>query len=493
MKLILRCSQILGNPTRRLFSRNTTVLAPFSLLLLGGCAVGPDYKKPPTPAPIVYSDPGPWKEAAPKDALSKGPWWEIFNDPALSGLEKDAVSASPTIQASLARLEQARAIARISSADFYPSLSLDPSASRARYSGNRPIQTTATRVPYTANTFLLPLDLNYEIDLFGRVRRSNESIRALAQAGEAAYQNLLLSLEANIAQTYFVFRSLGDEYALVNRSIETRRQALDLVLKRYRGGASGELDVRRAETELANAEADAIALEGRRRQLSHSLAVLCGQMPSSFSLPDAPLTASVPLLPVGLPSELLERRPDVAQAERALASANALIGVAKAAFFPSIHLIGSAGYNSDQLDSLFHWDSRQWSLGPFVSLPIFQGGRNKANYERAKAAYDEAISNYRQSVLIAFQDVEDGLSGLRLLENETQALKRAAVAARQAADLSTIRYKSGLVSYLEVVDSERTALQAERALTQVQGQRLTTSVFMIKALGGGWTNLIPAS
>ena len=460
-----------------------------AVLLLGGCAVGPDYKRPDTAAtsPAAFVETGPWKVAAPKDDLPKGSWWKIFHDPALDALEIQATSASPTVQAGIARRDQAFAVAGVTRADFFPFLSLDPGASRARYSGSRQVPPGANNAAYTTNSFNLPLDLGYELDLWGRVRRANESARALADASDANYHTILLGVQGDVAQTYFTLRSLAVERELVGRSIQTRRDALDLVNKRYSGGASAQLDVLRAETELATAESDALALDQRRAALRHALAVLCGQTPEGFVFDDqASLPTTTPALPVGLPSEVLERRPDVAAAERTLAASNASIGVAKAAFFPQIKLIGSAGYNSDDLNSLLNSDSRQWSLGPAISLPIFQGGRNIANYDRAKAVYDESLANYRQRVLVAFQEVEDGLSGLRYLDSQSETLRRAVSSSRQAASLSTVRYKAGLVSYLEVVDAERTALQNELTATQLANQRLTTSILLVKALGGGW-------
>ena len=469
--------------------RSTRSTLPALILLLAGCAVGPDYKRPDVAAtsPAAFAETGPWKIAAPKDDLPKGAWWKIFHDPALDALEASAAAASPTLQAAVARRDQAFALAGLSRADYFPSLSLDPSASRARYSGNRQTQVPATRASYTDNNFNLPLDLAYELDLWGRVRRSNESARALAEASAATYQTVLLGVQADVASAYFTVRSLAMERELVGRSIQTRRDALDLVQKRFAGGASAQLDVLRAQTELATAESDALVLDQRRAALRHTLAVLCGETPESFKLDDsAALPSAVPALPVGLPSELLERRPDVAAAERTLAASNAQIGVAKAAFFPAIKLIGSAGYNSDDLNTLLNSDSRQWSLGPAISLPIFQGGRNVANYDRAKAVYAESVANYRLRVLVAFQEVEDGLSGLHYLDSQAEALTRAVTASRQAASLSTVRYKAGLVSYLEVVDAERTALQNERTATQLATQRLIASTLLVKALGGGW-------
>jgi multidrug efflux system outer membrane protein len=470
-------------------TRSTLLSAGALALLLAGCAVGPDYKQPDvaTTAPAAFAETGPWKVATPKDDLPKGDWWKIFHDPVLDALETSAASASPTLQAAVARRDQAFAVAGVSRADYFPSLSLDPSGNRTLYSGNRQVPPGASNAKYTTNSFNLPLDLSYELDLWGRVRRSNESARALADASAATYQNVLLGVQADVASAYFTLRSLAVESELVARSIQTRRDALDLVQKRFAGGASAQLDVLRAQTELASAESDALVLDQRRAALRHTLAVLCGQSPESFKVDDsASLPATVPALPIGLPSDVLERRPDVAAAERTLAASNAQIGIAKAAFFPSIKLIGSAGYNSTDLNSLLNSDSRQWSLGPAISLPIFQGGRNVANYDRAKAAYAESVANYRLRVLVAFQEVEDGLSGLRYLDSQAEALGRAVTASRQAASLSTVRYKAGLVSYLEVVDAERTALQNERTATQLATQRLTASILLVKALGGGW-------
>ncbi len=460
-----------------------------ALLVLTGCAVGPDYRQPDVAAtaPAAFAEAGPWQVAAPKDDLPKGSWWKIFHDPALDTLETQAAAASPTLQAAVARRDQAFAAAGISRADYFPSLSLDPSGSRSRYSGNREVPPGASHASYTTDSYNLPLDLSYELDLWGRVRRSNESARALADASNAAYQTVLLGVQADVAQAYFTLRSLATERDLVVRSIETRRLALELVQKLFSGGASAKLDVLRAETELASAESDALVLDQRRAALRHALAVLCGQSPEGFAVDDrTALPVTVPALPVSLPSEVLERRPDVAAAERTLAASNAQIGVAKAAFFPSIKLIGSAGYNSTDLNSLLNSDSRQWSLGPAISLPIFQGGRNVANYDRAKAAYAESVASYRTRVLVAFQEVEDGLNGLRYLDEQSAVLARAVSSSREAAKLSTVRYKSGLVSYLEVVDAERTALQTELTATELNAQRFVTSVLLIKALGGGW-------
>ncbi|WP_043582503.1 efflux transporter outer membrane subunit, partial [Geminisphaera colitermitum] len=341
------------------------------------------------------------------------------------------------------------------------------------------------------NTFTLPLDLNYEIDLWGRARRISESALALADAGDAAYHNILLGVQADVARTWFSLRALDAERDLVARNVQSRRRSLEIVSRRYALGATGRLDTSLAETELATAESSLVEIDQNRAALRHALAVLCGQLPETFDLPPpspllAPPLPPPPAIPLGLPSELLERRPDIATAERTLASASAQIGVAKAAFFPAITLFGSAGYASNTTGTLLDWSSREWSIGPGITLPLFQGGRNTANYRRAQAAYDEALANYRQNVLTAFQEVETTLSDLRRLAERSAILDRAVVSSRRAADLVLERYRAGQIGYLDVTDSERTAIANERLAVQVRGRQLISSVLLIKALGGGW-------
>jgi multidrug efflux system outer membrane protein len=344
----------------------------------------------------------------------------------------------------------------------------------------------------TANTFSTPLDLSYEVDLWGRVRRSFQSARADAQASLADYYNVLLTLEADVAQNYFQLRSLDAEIATVASTVDLRHEQVRLVRSRLEGGIGSELDVAQAETELATTEADAASLAQQRDQLENAIAILVGENPANFKLAalanaDTNWNPPPPEIPAGLPADLLERRPDVAQAERQLASANAKIGVAKAAFFPVLSLTGSGGYLSGDVSTLFNWDSRTWSIGPSLSLPIFAGGRNRANYQRSQAAFEEATALYRQQILVAFGEVEDSLSGIHHLAVQSEAQERAVTSARRAADLATDRYRSGIVAYIEVVDASRDALTAERANAQLTGQRLIASVQLIKALGGGWT------
>lgn len=462
---------------------------PLLLLLLvaGGCAVGPNYTRPSVPVPDQWKATAPWKQAAPRDAEIKPAFWEMFNDPTLNSLERQAQTNNPDVKAAFDRVEEARAIARIRRADLFPSVDFSPSDLRGRYSANRPLPPGADQIPYTRNDFVLPLDLSYEVDLWGRVRRSFRAAREQAQASAAAYQNVLLSLEAELAQTYFTIRSVDLDRLVLTNTIKLRQRNLELVKSLHDGGAGSAVDLGRAETELASAQADLVGLDLRRAQLENALATLCGQNASSFSLAEAPRPNQPPEIPTGLPAALLERRPDVAQAERLMAAASEQIGVAKAAFFPAITLTGAAGVESADLRNLFDWESRAWSFGPSVNLPIFEGGRNRAGLAQARAAYDEAVQQYRSLVLVAFHEVEDGLIGLRLLRDQYEAQARAVEAAAKVAELSRNRYKEGLVSYFEVVDAERTLLENQILAYDLVGQRLVTSVLLIKALGGGWS------
>jgi multidrug efflux system outer membrane protein len=449
--------------------------------------VGPDYRPPvPITAPAEWKAGTPWKEGQPRDAEIKQQFWQIFDDPVLNGLELAATTNSPNLQAAFERVEQSRAIARISKADFYPGVSFDPGGTRARYSQNRTAQPGSTVVGYTSSDFVLPLDLSYEIDLWGRVHRSYRAAREQAQASAAAYQNVLLSLQADVAQTYFMIRSVDLDRHVVSETIDLRRKNLALVETLHQGGADSAVEVAQAETELASAEADLKGLELRRAQLENALAALCGGISSSFSLTETTRVYQPPAVPVGLPADLLERRPDVAEAERVMAAASEGIGIAKAAFFPSIHLTGAAGVESVELKDIFNWESRAWSIGPNINLPLFEGGRNRAGVQRAEAVYNEAVARYRSQVLVAFHEVEDGLAGLRLLGEQFDTQMRAVNGAKKAAELSRLRYKEGLASYFEVVQADRTALENEILAYQLNGQRIVTTVLLIKALGGGW-------
>jgi len=484
---------------RILFSTTTTaaLLATVSIAIARLPTIGPDYTRPDTPAAAEFRHTQPttaaWKTAAPADTFSRGEWWKIFNDATLTQLESDALKANQDLRAAAARVEEAAAAAGLARSAFWPQVALDASATRAQAS-----RTIANQFPQSlANTVDVPLVASWEIDLFGRVRRLNESARDEAAATAAVFESIRLSLTAQVAQSYFTLRGLDQERALLRETADLRRRELDLIDARLKNGAATDLDRARAETELATAEADTAAVSRQREAVQDALAVLVGVPASSFSIsenesnanaPSPAFTrgAALPSVPAGLPSDLLERRPDIAAAERALAAANARIGVAKAAFFPAISLTGSAGFASSEMSQLFQTDSREWSIGPSLYLPIFQGGRNRANLERSKAAFDQSVATFRQSVLVAFREVQDALAATAWLGDQAEAQTRALVSAQRAAKLAKARYDAGFVSYLEVIDAERTALATQRVSVQLATERFTTAVALIKALGGGW-------
>jgi multidrug efflux system outer membrane protein len=461
------------------------------LLVFSGCTVGPNYQRASVATPAQFTDEGnntgtTWKEAAPKDDIAKGLWWEMYGDPQLSALEQQASDHNQDLQAAMARVDEARALSRVAKSEFYPTLTANPSADVFRQSANRPLPPPGPYTSFSSGDITAPLDLSYEADIWGRVRRSYEATKADFQASVADYETVRLTLHAEVAQNYFTLRAVDAELAVLNATIDLRQQSLNLIDDRFQNGASSDLEVAQAENALATTQADAASVEKQRAAFEHSLAVLVGTPPESFHLTSPILTGLPPEIPAGTPSDLLERRPDVAQAERTMAAANARIGVAKAAFFPVVKLVGTAGLESVNFGSLFDWPSRMWAVGPSISLPIFEGGRNVANLSRAQATYVEAVAEYRQQVLVAFQEVEDGLSGLNLLARQAAAEQRAVSSAQRAYDLANSRYQEGSVSYLYVVDIQRTLLENQREAVQTLGQRFVTSVLLVQALGGGW-------
>jgi outer membrane protein, multidrug efflux system len=457
--------------------------------LAGGCMqAGKDYVRPAATPDASFVESGPWKQAAPGDAIARSNWWEIFQDPVLDRLEEEARTNSPRLQAALARVDQARAILGFADASRLPTLEIAPDASRYRVSGNRPDQ--PEKIPgnneYTTNRFRLPLYASYEIDFWGKVSRQIEAADRRMEASVAAYHTVLLTLQGDVAQTYFQLRAADEEADLLKRGIELRTRARDLVAARKRGGLSSELDLARVETELAITEGDAQAADRRRHELQHALAVLVGTLPGRLNLDPAIFTTVPPAIPLGLPADLLERRPDVAEAERLLAARNAEIGIAQAAWFPSIRLTGGIGYESAELSDLLNRDSQIWSLGTSLVQPIFDGGRIRANEERARALYAENLATYRERLLIAFREVESSLAALRILDQQHESQLRAVTSAERAEQLATSRYKTGLTNVLELIDAQRTRLQVERVRLAVRQQQMLASVALIRALGGGW-------
>ena len=456
-------------------------------LLLTSCIspVGPRYKKPDVAdvTPTQWS----WQPANPRDHAPKGEWWKVFQDDELNQLQARALAASPTVQAAVARVEQARANARATAAEFFPDIRFKPSFERERTSGNLPTPVPVSIPSAHINSFSVPLDLSYEIDLWGKVRRTFESSRATAVASVADYNNLLLTLTADVAVQHFTLRALDSELAALRRTIELRETSLQLMEQRFKAGTISETDISRARTELSNARADFADAKRLRHETANTLSLLCGEPAGQTQFTERPLGTNAPVsVPAGLPADLLERRPDIASAERLVAARNADIGVVTANFFPSVKLTGQAGYLSRDLDSLFSPDSRAWSFGPSVSLPLTGYGLIAARVRQAKAAREEAIANYRQAVLTAIKDVETSLAQIRYCAEQSAALGESLASATMATELTRQRYDRGVVSYLELLDADRTRLQVELRHVQVNAQQHIASVRLIKALGGGW-------
>jgi len=450
-------------------------------------AADPKYKKPDVATPQAWQSPVPWQTANPLDSLPKNAWWTVFGDSELDQYEDRAMASNQTLQAATARLAEARAFARVTSSGLFPELDAGVNGQRQRLSANRPINgSTITPGVVTQNVFNIPFTLNYEVDLFGRVRRSLEAANASLQASAADRENVRLMVSSELAADYFQLRELDAEIGVVQKAVDFEKKGLDLVEKRHEGGAVSGLDVAQQQTVLDSSYTQLALLQQQRGQFQHALAALQGLAASEFTAPVRPLNMQPPAVPVGLPSELLQRRPDVAVAERQVASANAQIGVAKAAFYPSIFLSGGAGFQSSDLVKLLDGPSAIWSLGLSTLEPVIAGGRNRARLEALKASYNEDVANYRETVLTAFQQVEDALSGLNALSAASESQLRAVSDADRTLNLANARYTGGLVTYLDVITAQEQMLTNERLATQIQGQRLVTEVLLVKALGGGW-------
>jgi multidrug efflux system outer membrane protein len=463
-----------------------------SLAFLTACAVGPNYVQPTTPQASSYKETGPWKKAEPRDDISKGDWYAVFHDAKLNELEYQAQNASQTLQAAIARVSESRAVARQAEAQFFPTVNFNADGSRQRSSPNDGQLLAESGGQGAAHTYtsatVVPFDLSYEVDLWGRVRRTFEAAGDQSQASVADYENVLLTLKADVATQYYAVRTADSEIDVQLRTIKEFQDNLDLTNSRFQGGISTQLDVEQAKATLAAAQAQLATFRQSRAQLEHALAVLIGVTPESFSLPYHPLDTRLPVIPAGLPSDLLERRPDVAAAERRVAAQNAEIGVAIAAYFPVVHLTGQTGFDSGDLGMLFNWESRIWSYGPNIQFPIFEGGQISANVKQQRAAYEENVANYREQVLVAFQDVEDSLSALRYLSQQAESEDIAYQSYQKALDLTNARYTTGLVSYFDVIQAEGLWLNADQLTVQIEGNRIASTIQLIKALGGGWSD-----
>ncbi len=459
-------------------------VAVAGLLQFTGCAVGPKYKTPTVPTPPAYKEIGNWKTAQPSDQNLGGNWWEIFHDLQLNELEKQINVSNQNLKAAVAEYQQSRAALRYVRADYYPTITAAPSATRERYSNNRPPPISSDGL--TFNDFVLPVNLSYQVNAWGRVSRNVESYREQAQASAADLAVVNLSMHSALAVDYFAARTLDAEEKLLSDTVVQYTQAYQLNEDRYEGGLASEVEVEQARTILETTRAQMIDVGVARAQYEHAVAVLIGKPPADFALPRLPLTTPPPPIPVGIPSELLERRPDIAAAERSVASANAQVGLAKTAYYPLVNIFGSGGFESGTITTLLQGPSTFWSLGPSAVVTIFDVGRRRALNDQAKAAYDAEVASYRQTVLDSFQQVEDNLVALRILEQEAGVQETAVQAAERSLDLSNIRYDGGVTSYLEVITAQNAALSDEVTAVNILGRRMASAVLLIEALGGGW-------
>lgn len=480
---------------------STTALA----FILLGCTVGPHYQRPDLDTPLTFKEtrlePLSTNNDAnlpPKNLITEntlgGQWWMLFNDETLNSLEHTAQQTNHDLHAAMARLNQARALLGNAQSARMPQVDIAFGPSRQRISpaaqGLEDHQSSNPSTLWRAQT-----SVAYEADLFGRVTSIVNEATANAQESEAMYRFVLLALQADVANAYFQIRELDSALHLYRNTLSSREQTLELIQHRYAAGDVSELDVARASAELQSAKAESLAAERRRTIAEHALAVLLGQSPSAFSLAAQPLTDIHVSIPAGLPSSLLERRPDIIAAERAIVAANARIGAAEAAFFPQFNLTGSAGFESTEFHNLFEWSTRTFLLGPIIgaalSLPVFDGGRRQAGLDRAQALYEEKVANYRQTVLVAFREVEDNLANLRLLSEQLSAQSAALLAAKRAAHLSHTQYQEGAISYLDVIEADRTVLTQQRLVVHLNGARAISTVNIVRALGGGWDTVVP--
>lgn len=473
--------------------RKMEQIGPWLILLLltagssvfVGCSVGPKYKTPTAPMPATYKETAAWKTAQPSDRNLGGNWWEVFQDSPLDALEQQVEVSNQNLKAAVAQYQQSQSILRYNRADYFPTITSGPSATRDRYSSNRPPR-SPTFNGITFNNFALPLDLSYQVDAFGRVSRNVEFYREQAQASAGDLAVVNLSMHAALAIDYFAARTLDAEEKLLRDTVVQYEQALQLNVDRYEGGLASEVEVEQARTILETTRALAIDVGVARAQFEHAVAILLGKPPAEFSLPPLPITAPPPPIPVGIPSELLERRPDIAGAERRVAAANAQVGLAKLAYYPIVNLAAEGGFNSGTITTLFQGPSVIWSAGPSALITLFDVGRRRALTDEAKSGYDFTVASYRQTVLTAFQQIEDNVAALRILEQEAVVQAKAVEAAQQSLSLSITRYEGGVTSYLEVITAQNAALSDELTAVTILGRRMASAVQLIQALGGGW-------
>jgi len=472
------------------------------MAVLNGCAVGPDYVRPATEVPASYKEMQGWKVAEPKDHLIRGAWWEIFNDPSLSGLEEQVNLSNQNIAVAEAQLSQARALVRIAQAGYFPTVTVGASYLRSFNSSAGGSARGSTSTVSSSGTsgssgavsdYVLLGAVSWEPDLWGRIRRTVESSRASAQASAADLEATRLLVQTELAQDYFLLRTLDTQKQLLDATVTDLQKSLDLTKNRYTHGVASKADVLLAETLLKSTQAQAIDVSVLRAQLEHAIASLIGKPASVFSIPVSSMTLIPPEIPAGVPSELLERRPDIASAERRMAAANAQIGVAVSAYYPAITLSASGGFAGSGLSDWLKWPNRFWSAGASVSEILFEGGLRHAQTAAARAAYDATVASYRETVLTGFQEVEDNLAALRILQDEAQVQAEAVKAAQQSVTVTTNQYKSGTVNYLNVIVVQVAAKNSEITALNILGRRMVDSVLLVKALGGGWNASPPNS
>ncbi len=454
------------------------------LTLLAACTVGPDYVKPSAEVPVAYKELADWKKAKPQDDIIKGRWWEIFKDHQLNALEEQVNISNQNVAVAEAQFRQAQALVREARAGYFPTATAGAAATRNRaassFNGQRAVS--------TVSDFSLPANVSWEPDVWGRIRRTVEAAQANAQASAADIEAARLSVHSSLAQDYFQLRTLDTQKQLLDATVVDYQKSLDLTKYLYAQGVDSSVDVLQAETQLKTTEALAIDVGVQRSQMEHAIALLIGKPASDFSIPVSPLAALPPDIPVGVPSELLERRPDIAASERLMVAANAQIGVAEAAFYPNITLSASGGFQSSDISKWLIWPNRFWSIGSTISETVFDAGLRKATTEQARAAYDANVASYRQTVLTGFQEVEDNLAALRILEQEAGVEDEAVKAARQSVAVITNQYRAGTVSYLNVIVAQSQELADEIVAVNILGRRMSASVLLIEALGGGWNN-----
>jgi NodT family efflux transporter outer membrane factor (OMF) lipoprotein len=455
------------------------------MMLLSSCTVGPKYRRPTAPVSPAFKEPPPagWKEAQPNDGVIRGKWWEIYKDPELNALEEQVSISNQNVLAAEAQFRAARDAVRIARSALFPTISASPSVT------NSGISSTLSRNQFPAgsrNNYFLPIDLSYQADVWGSIRRSVTASAETAQATAAQLENARLSFQGELAQDYFLLHGTDADEDLLEHTVKSYIAFLELTRNRFRSGVASGGDVAQAETQLETARAQLTDLGVARAQLEHAIAILIGKPPSALSIGRKIYKSRPPVIPVGVPSTLLERRPDIAAAERQMAAANEQIGIAQAAYYPSLTLGVTAGLETSSIGQWLSWPSRMWSVGAQAASTLFDAGRRRAQTAQAQAAYEAAVAHYRQTVLTCFQQVEDSLAALRILENETRSVDAAVQSAQEFLDISTAQYKAGTTSYLQVIIAQTSALQNEKSAVDILTRRMVDSVLLIEAVGGGW-------